>query len=360
MQTFPPSFLHDKYLKELISLLKKKEILLMVGAGSSATVGYPSWKKLIIDIKDYFAPEWQDLSDESKLEYSNKLKEKIINLDHRGNEYYQFLDTTFELKSGEKFTNFHKSLVKLGFCGIITTNYDEVLELAVGAAFSKNDGDYWHCEAIDLCEQKPYRVFKFLRSLSPNNKHEEILHLHGYHKNPENLILTWNDYRKKYGELDLNNDTITKKASRPLDTLHRKVIWSLLTIHSLLFVGFSLEDDFFMDMLEIVQYDFELHSKPIHYAIMSYSSDSDISETREKLKHKGVTPIFYQKVKNIDGSDNHIGLQDLVFEIENMVEETEIIQSKYIKETVEKTELEKPIIVNSYPTLEEMNRRTGG
>ncbi|MDD3621159.1 MAG: SIR2 family protein [Methanofollis sp.] len=339
----------------LISLLREQKGVLMVGAGSSAIVGYPLWKELIEELGNKFTPEPSETSSEDLVKDSDKIKENISQ-SGRLSEYYKFIDRIFQPRhDSDNFTDFHCTLLKLGFCGITTTNYDEVLEYAAGAAY-EGEG-YLRCDPIDLCdESKRYRVHEYLRSLSPDNPHNKILHLHGCHTNPQGIILTEEDYLKKYGMM--NPDTSSTKG-RTLDTLHRKVIWSLLVMHSLVFVGFSMDDPFFMNTLEIVQKDFSLDSDPVHFAIMGYSSDDERDEIERKLRSKGIQTVFYYAPKDENGIADHGGLQNLVFHLQALLKEE---HPKPTERRVEKTEskkITKPPEVG-FPSLDEINQKTLG
>jgi len=117
------------------------------------------------------------------------------------------------------------------------------LEEAIGNAFPI-DGNFRGCEIQDLCLQdKQYRVFNFLRSISPSKKHNEVLHLHGYYQNRERMIVTRNDYLEAYEENSADGDDV--KPKRILDTLHRKVVWSVsgikLTILQFEYLGYPDE-----------------------------------------------------------------------------------------------------------------------
>jgi hypothetical protein len=62
------------------------------------------------------------------LKYSDQIK-KSANGSRRIEEYYKFLDRIFAPhKNRQNYTEFHCALIKLGFCGLVTTNYDMVLE----------------------------------------------------------------------------------------------------------------------------------------------------------------------------------------------------------------------------------------
>ncbi len=342
--------------KELIKLYQTKKAILMVGAGSSAFVGYPLWRELVIDLRDQFYIDYPEPSDTTNLvEYAQKIKQKAID-DGRLREYHKCLLETFRpFQEGERYKSFHESLVKLGFCGIVTTNYDKVLEIAVQAAFTER-GNSHNCEPLDLCEDKSYSIFPFLRSLHHNN-HSAVLHLHGYYQNPETIILTSKDYSDKYGS-SYNDGNEDKKLNTNLDHLHRKVIWGLLAFHPFLFVGFSLTDPAFLQILKIVQADFELHRDYVHYAIMGYKGEEDRIRIAEELKYLGIRPTFYRIMINSDGSEDHTGLVDLISELEHTLELAQI-PTQISKQPPAHKEGKRETSAG-FPSLGRLNKITGG
>lgn len=286
----------DFAVQRLVSVLQDNPVL-MVGAGSSKIVGYPLWPDLINELNT-LTPALQRGESEDLLIYAGRIKDQLSK-EGRIEEYYDFLRKTFQ-PDIKNFAAFHCSLLNLGFKGVITTNYDIVLELAASSS------SCW-CEPIDLCslEQK-YIVSKFLRSIARNQTMNLILHLHGCFRNPKKIVLTQKDYLDVYGEII---DEEKLKYGQALNTFHRKVIWSLLATHQVVFIGFSMSDEFFIKMLEIVKEDFELDTEPIHFAIIS---DKDKERTSKILRSKGVFPLFYPH------SEDHQGLQDLIFKVEHL------------------------------------------
>ena len=346
---------------ELFSLLRERRGVLMVGAGSSAIVGYPHWGRLINELRKKFAPELPELPEKPKptpgdiLRYSDQIK-KSANDSGRIEEYYEFLDRTFAPRENRQdCTEFHCALIELGFCGLVTTNYDLVLESTARAV---NEGrDYRRCESIDLCDKdRRYRVFDFLRSLSPENLYTSVLHLHGCHNNPKEIILTGGDYLDKYG-MEPQEEDSPLRAERGLDSFHRKVIWSLLEMHPLVFVGFSMSDPFFMDLLKIVQHDFSLDAHTMHFAIMGYSDAGERGEIEHRLKSYGVQPVFYYAPKDRNGAVDHRGLQNMIFDLQNILE-TE--QYKPTEPKAEQREEIKMPTKTGLPSLDEVNERTLG
>jgi len=306
--------LDDVAKQHLISLLREKRAVLMVGAGSSKFVGYPLWDELIEEMGARLAPSLERPKGVPLTDYADKVKD-LLRREGQLTDYFNFLERKFEPKPNVRnHGEFHLVLVKSGFCGIITTNYDSVLETAIIEAYTNEDGPFL-CELLDLCQKRPYLVFDFLRGLSLGKSLRWVLHIHGHCRNPMQIILTRNDYLEKYGELAF--DESGKPLRMVLDTLHRKVIWSLLTMHSLVFVGFSMEDEFFMQMLRVVQADFTLGSDPVHFAVLPYTSNEDRERALRILEKKGVMPVFYH-VPEFDDSTykaDHSGLKRLIFEL---------------------------------------------
>lgn len=322
--------------QDLISLLnaKEKRAILMVGAGSSALVSYPTWRQLVEDLSREFAPALLSDSLTGNTVLADHIKhqaEKVGKLE----EYYKFLERTFQQKaSGTNHLAFHMQLVNLGFCGLVTSNYDSVLESAVNE-YSFTLGDPVMSEPIDLCAtDRPYRVFDFLRSLGTTSCNRYVLHLHGYYNNPSNLILTRQDYLTAYGECrgvrgnlptednEYKTDSLLANGRYTiLDTIHRKVIWALMTMHPLVFVGFSLTDEFFLDMLKIVQQDFKLFMEPFHFALMGYTTGEEKIRIEGMLRDLGVRPVFYciPSAELPGANQDHNGLKSLVAEIANTI-----------------------------------------
>lgn len=344
----------DDAIKKLVDLLREEQAILMVGAGSSKFVEYPLLDELLEMLRNQFAsklekPKKDDDYDPAKFagiirEYANKI------------EYQKFLESTFKHKN-PMFEEFHLSMVGLNFKGIVTTNYDDVLESAI---FKLNEQyEYYNSpESINLCDtDKSYRVAEFLRSLSKGANLSRVLHIHGHWKNPEMLILTEEDYIRFYGNIN--------EAGKNLDCLHRKVIWALLTMYSVVFIGFNIkEDPIFRKMLDIVRNDLNLHGECLHYAILP---STDRESAKDLVKYYCVQPIFYNVIKE-DGHEDHTDLKRLIFEIEDKVNKVEKAEIEKISEPDEGQKIEgtksklvepegpKPETIKS-PRLSEINKR---
>lgn len=111
---------------------------------------------------------------------------------------------------------------------------------------------------------------------------------------------------------------------RQLDTLHRKVVWSLLTMRPVVFVGFSLRDPAFDLILRFVMNDFDLPPRPpVHFALLPSPIEDQQAKRQEHdaeyLTHFGVMPIFYPVTTDADGRDQHGELVVLVEELSTVI-----------------------------------------
>ena len=231
--------------------------------------------------------------------------------------YYNFLERRFEPRPDRPrlHDDFHVALVRLPFCGLVTTNYEPVIESAVADAFAGDMGPF-RCEPIDLCDERVYRVLDFFRSLSNGGHPSWVLHLHGYYRNPQRIILTNDDYRRHYGEPP-EYDQDGRPQSVILDKLHRKVLWTLFVTHPLVFVGFGLQDDFFIHMLRVLRQDLQLGNDLTHFAMMPFTKEEDQEKTTEYLRLLNTMPVFYHvpDVKVAGQEPDHGGLKRLVLEL---------------------------------------------
>ena len=238
----------------------------------------------------------------------------------RERQFLGYLEATFRPRMSGNFADFHKTLLRLPFCGIATTNYDQVLEIALNAVRAEDDLDP-NCQSIDLCNSDgEHRVFEFLRALSTQNPDPAVLHIHGYWEHPKQILLTSEDYDSRYQVLTPMVFPPTPELSPPdrhLDTLHQKVVWSLLTMRPVVFVGFSLADPAFKLMLDFVIKDFNLSRRPSrHFALLPSLVNYGQAEQQESyaayLSDFGVLPIFYPVTTDANGHDQHNELPVLV------------------------------------------------
>lgn len=314
-EIFNPEELEEngKRKRELIKLVVSGEAVLIVGAGSSVRVGYVDWSGLLKELENLAIKCGDDFvkDDEQRknnpLEYAEFVK-SYINKRDRG-EYEALLYNLFKPKNSP-VDDLHKTLVKLPFRGILTTNYDTVLETALAEIKPSSATD----NSLVVDSSSATRVHEFLRAMTDSSLTQRIAHLHGKFDPPSSIILNIEDYKHAYGlELTANQEPRTSEW-----TLHRKLLWAVLATRRVVFIGFSMSDPYLNKMLETVRTDLREWGQSTHSAIMSISPKNS-GDKKEKAKHfkerYGVDTVFYE---NLDGS--HLHLDHLVTEIDKECE----------------------------------------
>jgi len=306
-------------------------------------MGYPLWAELVTELAREFVPGLA-LSDDYLADV-DKIAD-AADAAGRLDEYFKWLDRAFCFDGApRKDLRFHRQLISLGFSGLITTNFDPTLEQACMTEYSAV-GSVHRCESIDLRDSRPYLIFEFLRSLGAKPQHERVLHLHGFHSLPRRLILGARDYADAYG-----HDLSAPDAA--LQTLPRKIIWTLLATRPVLFVGFSMRDPFFNKALELVKSDFILTNEPAHFSIIPYEVDLvatagvlDPAVAHEEAKQKirrtlpgWLVPIFYYAPRDpITGRQDHSQLTTMIEDLRGRVgtaSETESVVDRLARRALE-------------------------
>lgn len=293
-------------------LISSTNALLLVGAGSSALIGYDSWDNLLLKLERLACEFGVDfevnerMRENSPLDYAKEIKRRIKETNGNLDEYHKVLYKEFSPKE-PRFNDFHRTLVHLPFRGILTSNYDTVLEAALG----EKDPTHAHDNSLVIDEGAGQRVSEFLLSLDFDKFPKRIAHLHGCFDHPQSIILCLDDYISAYGLRPAENGGQLKEAA-PSWSLHRKLLWAILSTRRVVFVGFSMKDPYLTEMLRFVSSDLWRWNESIHFAVMGISPENaDESKSKAKdLKRKyGVETVFYE---DIDGS--HHGLEKTVSE----------------------------------------------
>ena len=295
---------NDERKRELIKLVASEEAVLIVGAGSSVRVGYVDWSDLLKELENLAGDDFKKDDGRRKnypLEYAEEVKSHILK--NKKERYEALLYNLFKPKN-YPVDNLHKTLVSLPFRGILTTNYDIVLETALAEIEPSSAPDNF----LVIDSNSATRVHEFLRAMTDRGLTRRIAHLHGKFDPPSSIILSIEDYKHAYG---LN---LTDQEQRDSEwTLHRKLLWAVLATRRVVFIGFSMSDPYLNKMLETVRTDLREWGQSTHFAIMSISPNNADSK-KTKAKHfkeiYGVDTVFYEK---LDGS--HLRLDHLVAEI---------------------------------------------
>ena len=311
--------------RELIDLIASGEAILIVGAGSSARVGYVTWEGLLEELEDLANRCGPGLNQTHKddpsvyLAYAEDIKSHICNITGDLGRYYALLDKLFKPNT-QGYDEFHKLLVNLPVRGILTTNYDIVLEAAL---IGKKDEAVREGKEIPLIDETPLvigpdaprLIHEFLLSRN-NDPHipQRIAHLHGIYRYRESIILSSEDYVQNYG-LRVNQTGADQETENRW-TFHRKLLWAVLATRRAVFVGFSMEDPYFNKMLEIVSTDLWGWDKSIHFAVMGISTEDSKNKAKRLKSNYGVETVFYEVLE-----DSHQQLEDLFKEIAEQCED---------------------------------------
>jgi hypothetical protein len=322
---------NERRKKRFYALLHSGDGILMAGAGSSASI-YPDWQGFVnllqqeaIKIDNSFIPLDQA---ENFLDFADRVKICIGQ-----DQYYNLIFRSF--KEGEKtHEKFHEALCRLVYNkklkGITTTNYDSVLEDAMNAVTKE--------QVIPICiesNMEQARIVEYLMSLNSGHDRRGILHLHGYLDRKDSIILSKSEYEAKYGFKLLQPaktifEAIQQNALDEIEfavilkdyglewTIHRKLMWSLFATRRLIFIGFSLTDPYFLQMLDFVSKDLHTYGFDMHFLILRIKNIEEKERAKVKaieLKERfGIETIFYEE------NDSNTGLENFVFEMEKQMD----------------------------------------
>ncbi|MDF2612257.1 MAG: hypothetical protein K0S71_43 [Clostridia bacterium] len=203
--------LDPKIIAEIAIQIKKRRLILFIGAGISSSVSLPSWNNLINELggKLGYEPEvFKMLGDNIELsEYYGLKQEKCL---ENIKKYFDSI-VGIEVEQKVKESKIYEAITKLGVDRIYTTNFESLIEDAY---------------KIHYPAQAIHTIYD-LKSLNDSKEGAvEIIKLHGDLKVVDDMVLTQSSYFKRY---DFENS---------LDILLR----SDLLNKSVLFIGYSFND----------------------------------------------------------------------------------------------------------------------
>jgi hypothetical protein len=285
--------------------------VLFAGAGCSGP-SFPGWTALLVMLEDLcdtcgkgFSRD-HALRDSNPLLYADRMKEHICSCKGDLGRYHKFMFTTFG--ADPRIEQFHYDLVALPFRGVVTTNYDRAIELAL-ASIEPLPIE----KTIEVTLDPPHVVWTFHRSVSSRTAPRLVAHLHGYYKHPETIVLSESDYVSAYGwKLPAlgGSSGPTKStgfARQILGDAGRPAV----------FVGFSLRDEYLTALLGACADTSQLWDEAIHFAVLgttpaTYASDS---ARADRLRSDyGIQVVFYE----VKGG-SHQPLYDLVADYRRQV-----------------------------------------
>jgi hypothetical protein len=241
-------------LEPLTKAVKTQRCVLFVGSGLSVGAGYKSWGALIQSLVD--AAKQLPHARTKGIEQFEEAKDFFTLAEFARaalgpNNYSTILRT--ELGRRATPTQAHIALASTRYRGVITTNYDRLLE----TVFTQVRG--WAPS-----EFTPESVSALASALY--NPEPFIFKLHGNISSPESIVLTSRDYDR----LILHNPHV------------RSFLQAVFLNYTVLFVGYSLRDPDFELVLRELTLIFQGYT-PTHYAFLPDAPDFAIEHLLQRM-----------------------------------------------------------------------------
>src|SRR5258706_95368 len=297
-----PNQVSQDNLNALIATIKRGECAIILGAGPSMPIGYPSLQKLL----------WE-MARETKLA---DLQAKEIDENWAGDfqiikntvgieQYQKTLGRIFDHKTRSvPYNPILINILNIPFCAFVTTNYDPCLEFAsanLTALAKSHSYSYPNLPIAQLTQKHIFHPHGYIEPKNPNSINSIILSQDEFREAYEETQTTYMFFRALFDDLDI------------------------------LFVGFGLNDIVILDILEktkqlreiregiAVKKNYQLSRQKSKFAILD-------NETYERDKNKanfvgrlGITPIIYEKF-----GESHYLLNQLIEEIQRKTSEQTI------------------------------------
>jgi hypothetical protein len=245
-------------LGRLAGQIPKGRVVPFVGAGMSASSGYPTWSGFL----RAEAEEWMDVGEVETFLAEQDFEGFARALQAaRGVHGFEECIGTFDrglLPSEELYL-----IADIFKEGIVTTNFDDLVERAL----RDSEGDAHVIEGSG--------AWSGWASEGRSGAERLVLKLHGHHSRPNFRVLLEDEYEAAYSD------------SGPV----RRDLRDLFAASSLVFVGCSLTQDRTMQIGLEVQSERQIGSSPRHYAFLAKEAGYQARELF--LAERGIFPIWY-------------------------------------------------------------------
>jgi hypothetical protein len=266
---------NERAFASLCADLRNPGLMGFVGAGLSAGAGYPLWGALLDLLEKELPPaKAQDYvgAGDNMLVRAARLREDLGEA-----RFADVIRRTFAGTVGEP-TRLHLDLLSLPLTHVLTTNYDDLLERAHARIFGEDT------MAREWTEAASIRAF--LAAARRRHQPRHYVHLHGVWTAPEQIVLSLDDYERRYYE------SPTAEA----------VLSVVLSAYQILFVGFSFSD---LDVMGVFQRSLARLriGEPQHYAILPVDPARVAPRLLRDELHRRfrVEPVFYRETRDHAG-----------------------------------------------------------
>lgn len=261
-----PFSANDYRLTLLIDKIQKKRITPFIGAGMSMAAGLPGWSNFLKKCAESCNIPLDKVNEYLNAGHFEKCADHILEKSHP-----DLLREKFQIyfKEPDYGTYAHEILARLMDWGVITTNYDRLLERTY-ERFDSTFKDVFYGPEAEMNSE-------FI------DGNHVLLKMHGDIHRPSKRILTSVEYNGVYGTGDLD-------LQLPLP----KFFSSFFSNFGILFVGCSLMSDRTMELLKYIKSN---NSQTTHFAIVPMPKEG-LAEREKFLVEHGILPIWYPVEEN--------------------------------------------------------------
>ncbi len=234
----------DNIPKELIENFQNNQGVFFIGAGLSIAAGYPTWDGLINElISEAEKVTWipNEKTEEYKKLVGDSSKFLFLAEELRvelGSHFTKYMENRFQYSS-HKHTQNNEYIVKTTSSLIVTINYDDLIEQAYNSVYKSYPNAFIYSQSREAANNFWKNRFFILKA-------------HGDAKRDiDTLILSQKDYRK----------TLYREPG------YRSLLQSIFTTKSIFFVGVSLNDPEFNQLLDFL-HDSYHGGGPTHFLLV--------------------------------------------------------------------------------------------
>lgn len=312
--------------EHLRAKIESGRVVIFVGSGASLSVKnkngdllFPDWKNLLIRIADFASKNGiakgealkvciDKLDTTMLLDIVKQIKEELPN-----DVWRSFLRTTFSISRNnidQASLSNYEMISRIPTPLTITTNYDNMYQYA-----SNSDIKTWsHKNSVEVNDLFNGNLFE-----------KAVWHIHGHIDEISSIILCSRDYYNLYS--DESSEVSFKRSKKLLERISEQ--------YSILFIGFSLDDKYVLELLKNSQEN-QGGASVTHYAICL---ESEVELKQNKLNELTLVPIKnygseYSKLLNelssINNDDQALNKPVLSPAIKNNLPDAEYLDTGFI------------------------------